>query len=205
LPEGQPPVCLPFEVYKDMEFNDLDFGKFLGEMEKGGIRHTTFDDVMKELRAGQHIRGTIYSDFIAPRRQRPLVKVAISDLDLSPASDGFGARTIMLNKQAPYFERLLFDRLFEVMSGFVEGRYSLKTIGNDDFQFVELADSLIELKQVGDPLETDFNVFTKYVGPRELEELTKRLMAVYEVEVAVVEGDKSGFVMKHAKKDTGSF
>ena len=40
LPPDQPPVYLPFEMYPDAEFNELDFGEFQGEFEVEGINST---------------------------------------------------------------------------------------------------------------------------------------------------------------------
>src|SRR5688572_6432360 len=47
LPDGQPPVYLPYEMYEDVEFNDIDFGEFVEEVDVGGIKHISFEDMMR--------------------------------------------------------------------------------------------------------------------------------------------------------------
>jgi hypothetical protein len=37
LPDGGEPVYLPFELYHDIDFNELDFGELLSETIVGGV------------------------------------------------------------------------------------------------------------------------------------------------------------------------
>ena len=73
LPDGQPPVYLPFEMFQDVDFNEISFGDFIGESEVGGIKHATYDDVIQQIQASQRFSASISSSFIAPRRHRPSV------------------------------------------------------------------------------------------------------------------------------------
>lgn len=198
LPPGAAPVYLPFEVYEDVEFNDLNFGEFLEEVEVGGIPHVSRDEVFRRVHETGRFNSTMKSGFVAPRRQRPQAKIVISEMSLQSARDSW-MRSIHLDKTAPHFKQTLFDQLFEVASGYLEGRYSIKTLSTDGIVFVEFSDTVMEVsRNPSDPLnlESHFDVFDKYVSPEDMEEIAKRLMAVYEVEITIVDGDKGGFLVK---------
>ena len=198
LPPGQPAVYLPFEVYEDAEFNEMNFGEFINEVEVGAIEHITYDAVMQQIRSGGKFTGTIQSSFVAPRRQRPLAKIIVSELPLASARDSVGMRTIFIDKTAPHFAEMLFERLYEVASGFIEGRYSLKTISNEELEFVQISAAVMEMNQIAgeQQLRSTFDVFESYVSPDDMDELAKRLMAIYEVDVTVVDGAMGGLLMK---------
>lgn len=195
---GQPPVYLPFEVYEDAEFNDMNFGEFVDEVEVGGIKHISQEELMQQVNDSQTFNATMKSGFVAPRRSRPQAKIIVSEMQLGPTGGRSDMRTLYVDKTAPHFKQNLFDRLYEVASGFVEGRYSLKTLITDDIEFVEFSDSIMELKVTpGEPqAESVFDVFSSYVSADDMEEIAKRLMAVYEVEVTVVDGNEGGFLVK---------
>jgi hypothetical protein len=203
LPPGQPPVYLPFEVYEDAEFNEMDFGEFIEEVEIGGIAHVSRDDVMQRTRTARRFGGTMDAGFVAPRRQRPQAKIVVTDLQLQSAGESKGMRTIFVDKTAPHFKQTLFDQLYEVASGYVEGRYSIKTLSTEDFMFVEFSDAIMELKHnSADPknLESLFDVFATYCSPEDMEEMAKRLMAVYEVDITIVDGNEGGFLIRRTNK-----
>lgn len=195
LPEGQPPVYLPFEVYDDADFNAIDFGEFVGEFEVGGVKHVTFDEVMERFQAATHGSASIRSTFIAPRRHRPLAKIILSNAPSATGADGFGTRVINVNKMTPHLERVLIDAVTELVCGFIEGRYSIKNIQTDQFVFAELDDLLVDCTPNEEGKESRFNCLSEYMPPTVLEELAKQLMATYEVDVIIVDGPKAGFLL----------
>jgi hypothetical protein len=116
LPPGQPQVYLPFEVYKDAEFNDMNFGDFVDEVQVAGIRHVSHDEVMRRFHNSQHMSMSMRSDFIAPRRQRPQAKIIVSEFQFAAVGERSDMRSIHVDKTAPHFTQTLFDRLYEIAS-----------------------------------------------------------------------------------------
>ncbi len=204
LPEGQPPVYLPFELYEDIEFNDLDFGEFIGESVLEGVRHQTYDEVMKEIHEQTEKTGRFNasgsSTFMAPRRQRPSVKIVLSNAPSGVGRDGFGTRIINVNNFTPQVQQVVLDHLTELVNGFIEGRYSIKNISTDDFVFAELDDVLVDCTPNEQGEGSRFNILHEYVPKTFLEDLAIKLMANYEVEVGVVNGPKGGLVLKRVTK-----
>lgn len=198
LSAGQDPVYLPFEVYEDAEFNEMNFGEFLEEVEIGGVKHITHDELMQQVQASTRFSATIQSTFVAPRRQRPQVRIAISEAPLASGGDRSDMRVIFLDKTAFRFQQTLLEQLFEVASGFVEGRYSMKVLSTDDIDFVEFSDCIMELRPAPNhqQIESVFDVFSSYVSSADMEEIAKRLMVIYEVDVTVVDGKRGGFLVK---------
>jgi hypothetical protein len=203
LPQGGQPVYLPYELYSDVDFNEMNFGEFVGEFETRGVGRITYNDFMQQVHKWTRSSSSDSSCVVA-RRQRPMVRLALTDVPLG-TSTGAGTRVIIVKKDVQNLEQLLLDNLMEVMSGFFEGRYSLPILSNDDVAFVQLSKAVIELKQGTEPgrLDTLFDVFPSYVSVAMLEELAKRLISVYEVDLTIVEGRESGFIVtKTAGKGT---
>jgi len=199
LPTGSPPVYLPFEVYDDVDFNDLDFGEFLGESEAGAVRHLTFEDVTKQ--AGEYVMGggsgrmgSGWTTFVAPRRHRPLVKVVIMDGPSGVGADGFGTRIVGVNAMSPHLRQQVEDELTEVACGYVEGRYSLVTMELGGAAYVDLSQVLVDglHSEEGARLQC----LPRHVSETFMDDLAKKLMATYTLDVAVVDGPRAGFVMR---------
>jgi hypothetical protein len=199
LPEGQPPVYLPFEVHADAEFNEIDVGEFVGEFEVGGIPHVSFDDVLRQMQETPCFSASIKSTFMAPRRHRPLVKIVLSNALSGTGTDGFGTRIVDVNNFTPHLQQVLLDELWELVSGFIEGRYSIKNFGNEESVFIELSDSLVDCTPNEEGKESRFNCSSEYVPDALLEDLARRLIATYEVEVSIVDGPKVGLLLKVSK------
>lgn len=199
LPPGQPPVYLPFEVYPHVEFNEIDFGDFVGEFEVEAIPHLSFEEVMSQILKLPRISASIHSPFMAPRRHRPLVRITLSNAPSGTATDGFGTRIVNINTFTPHLQQVLVDELTELVSGFIEGRYSIKNLSNDEIVFVELSDSLVDCTPNDEGKESRFNCLSEYVPAAFFEDLAKRLKATYEVEVSVVDGPKGGLLLKASR------
>jgi len=196
LPEGQPPVYLPFEVYSDVDFNEIDFGEFMGEFEIEGIRHVSVEDVMGQVRNSKYIDASIYSTFTAPRRHRPLVKIALSNAPSATTSDGFGTRIVNINKMTPHLQRVLIDEITALVEGFFEGRYSIKNTSTDEFVFAELDDVLVDCTPNEEGKESRFNCLNEYLPETFLEDLARQLIAAYDIDIRVVDGPKGGLLLR---------
>lgn len=196
LPEGQPPVYLRYEVFNDIDFNAIDFGEFIGEFEVEGIKHVERDDIMREIQESGRFNMSIRSKFMAPRRHRPNVKIVLSNAPSGTSTDGFGTRIVSINNYTPHLQQVLVDELTELMSGFIEGRYSLNNMSNDDFVFVELSDSLVDCTPNEKGEKSRFSCLHEYVPDTFLEDLATRLMATYELDVSIVDGVQGGLLLR---------
>ena len=196
LPEGHSPVYLPFELYHDIEFNEIDFGEFIGESDVENTAHLAREDVLREISSSGHFAASSQSEFIAPRRHRPLVKIVLSNAPSSVGTDGFGTRIINVNNFTPHLQQVLLDEFTELVSGFVEGRYSIQSISNAECVFVELSDILVDCTPNEEGKPSRFNCFKEYVSETFLDDLAIRLMATYEVHVSIVDGPDGGLLLR---------
>lgn len=196
LPDGQSPVYLPFELFNDVDFNEIDFGEFIGEFEVEEVKHVDYAEVWKQFMQSPHLGISMNSTFIAPRRHRPLVKLVLSSSPSGTSTDGFGTRIVNINNFTPQLQQVLLDELTQLVSGFIEGRYSIKNINNKDFVFAELSDVLVDCTPNEKGMESRFNCLKEYLSETYLDDLAKQLMATYHVDVSVVEGDKIGLLLR---------
>ena len=194
LPDGRPPVYLAKEVYPDIDFNELDFGEFVDETELPGVKRTTAGEIWEQMEGGG-FSSSINSTFVASRRNRPNVKIILSNAP-SQAGYGPGTRIININNDTPHLEQVLMERLSELMGDFMEGRASIVCTSNNDMVFVQLSDSLVECTPNEHGLDSWFDVLRTYVPFDFLEQLAKRLMATYWVDVTVVDGRDGGLLLK---------
>jgi hypothetical protein len=199
LPDGQEKVYLPYEMFHDVEFSEIDFGEFVGETELG-IKHFRHDEITKMAEKAGHVNWGTKGNFMAARRSRPLVKILLSNANSGTAADGFGTRIVMVNNSTPHLKKVLFDHLVEAVSGFIEGRYTLNSITTDEFCFVDLDHVLVD----GTPNEkggpSDFHCFTNYFPSEAIEELAQRLMATYKIDVSIVDWPQGGLLFEHEPK-----
>ncbi|KKM02179.1 hypothetical protein LCGC14_1787030 [marine sediment metagenome] len=196
LSEGQPPVYLPYELYDVVDFNQIDFGEFRGEFEVEAVKHVQFDDVMRQIEQSSRFSASIKSTFVAPRRDRPLVKIVLSSAPSGTGRDGFGTRIINVNNATPHLQQVLLDHLTELVSGFIEGRYSMKCLSDGELVFVEFSDLLVDCAPNEQGKESRFNCLGEYVPADFFDELANRLMATYELEVTVVDGEEAGLLLR---------
>lgn len=194
LEPGKDPVYLPYELYKDAEFNDLDFGTFLGEFEAPGLTRLTEEEALSRVHQSRRVRGGIRSTFMAPRRQRPVIQILLTDRKLAPLSGDSMKESIMITLDEPHLKQVIRDRLYDLVAGFLEGRNSLHTITTDENEWVDLSRAIMELHT--EENRTEFEVLGKYVTTEDLEEIAHHLMAVYDIEVDIVTGKRAGFLMR---------
>jgi len=198
LAEGQLPVYRAVEVHGDMEFNDLDFGNFVGESEANGISHVSVDDVMDQVSKARSVHASIKTTFIAARRNRPLVKLVLSNSPSGVSADGFGTRIVNISNFTPRLHNAILDQLMDVVTGVFEGRYSIKNLATDSFIFLELSDVLVDCTPNERGQDSRFHCLHEYVPPNYLEDLAKRLQSTYEVDVTVVDGPTGGLLVRTA-------
>ncbi len=199
LKDGDPPVYLPFEVYDDVEFNDLDFGELFGEFDASGVKHTTAEAVMEDLQASGRFGGR--TTFVAPHRSRPLKKIILSGQPSSEFIDGFGTHIFNINNTTANLGHVLVEELTKLMCDFIEGKVSIKSIENDSLVYVDLSDSLVDCAPNEDGMDSFFEILHLHTPPGFLDDLAKRLMSKYAVDVEVIDGKRGGFVLRRVAKN----
>lgn len=196
LPEGEPPIFLPVEVYEDIDFNDLEFGDYVGEFEVGGIPHLSYAELMEQIEKSGSFSAGIGSSFIAPRRTRPSVKIVLSNDPSGTGRDGFGTRIIHVNNYTPQLKQVILDHVTETITGFMEGRYSIKNFSTSEFTFVDLDDMVVDCTPNEEGKDSRFGVLHEYVPETFLDDTAKWLMSTYEVDVTIVDGPEGGLLIK---------
>lgn len=196
LPEGHPPVYLPFELHPDVDYNAIDFGEFVGETEVKAIRRVQFAEVMRQMQESGYFNASISSSFMAPRTHRPLVKIVLTNSPSSTSSDGFGTRIVNIDMATPQLQQVVVDQLKELLSGFLEGRYSIPNISSHDFVVAELSELLVDCTPNEQGQESRFHCLAEFVPSTFLEDLAKWVMANYKLDVGIVEGERSGLLLR---------
>jgi hypothetical protein len=205
LPPGAPPVYLPFEIYKEADYNELDFGDFIEEVEGPGVERRSHDAVItqfqRQMSEGEGINSTINSDFMAPKRHRPHTMIILTTDPSGEGPGGFGDKVINININSPYLQQEVRDQIERLMTEFLEGRISLATTSNSKMVFVDLSGAIVDCSPNERGEESRFHILHEFVSTDYLEELAKRLMANYRITVAVVEGRHSGLLLTKEPPD----
>jgi hypothetical protein len=202
LPEGQPPVYLPFEVYDDVEFNDIAFGEFVGEFEVETVKHVTRERVWQQFReSGGGSIGSVGPTFVAARRERPLVRIIITSGPSGRGVDGFATRIVNISKFTPHIQKVIMDELTEVVFGFLEGRYSISTLTFGDTVMIELDKLLVDCTPNEEGKASRFDCFGEYVSDTFMEELATLIAANFEVDVSIMDGSKGGLLLRKARPE----
>lgn len=160
--------------------------------------------MFRKIHESPRFSASITSRFIAPRRQRPLVKIVLSNAPSGSSTDGFGTRIVNVNNFTPHLKQVILDELTELVSGFIEGRYSIKNMSNDKIIFVELDDTIVDCTPNEQGKPSRFDCLGEYVPETSLEDLAKRLMATYEVVVSIVDGPTVGLLLE-VQRESKSF
>lgn len=195
LPAGHPPVLLPVEVYEDLEFNDLDLGDFVREEVVAPIQHRDHDEVWNLLTHGPGMSVSMSSDFVAPRRNRPSVKVVISPDPTGVWADKWGTRIVNVCSETVHLREKVLDEIVDVVFGFVEGRFTIKNVSSDGLVFVDLSDVLVDCSGVRNGEPSRFDCLSEYLSDDDREDLARRLMANYKIMCSVVDGSNGGLLI----------
>jgi hypothetical protein len=191
-------VYTPREVYHDTDFNSLDFGELASETEIEPVKRTTVDDVMQEAIASGKFSTSVSGSFVAQHRQRPLTKIIFSNAPDGEGIDGFHTRILNISNSNADPEQELMNKLHQLICDFIEGKASVKNIGNENFAFVDLTDSVVDCTGNEYGGGSMFEMLRCYTPIGFLEDLALRLMSIYAIDVAVVEG--RGLVLRHEAK-----
>lgn len=200
LEDGQSPVRLEYEIHKDVDFNEIDFGEFISEVEAEGIKHVAHDDVMREISGASRISAGGSVGFTAPRRSRPDTKIILTNQPAFVGRDGFGGKVINICNSTPHLDHVLLTSLTSLMQDYLEGRAMVKSVETPDCVFVELSDSLVDCTPNEEGLDSWFDVLNMYTPLTFLDELAQKLMAIYEVDISVVDGGKGGLLLRRPRK-----
>lgn len=199
LPAGHEPVYLPLEVYGDIEFNEIDFGRFVGEFDVESIKHVSEEDIWRQFKEAKGGSIGITSTFIAPRRQRPPVKIILTNGPSGTQTDGFGTRIVAISKYTPHLQTVLADQINDFVFGFMEGRYSIGNVIFADLVMLKLDDILVDCAPDVKDDPSRFNCLGKYISATFVDELAKLLVANFEVEVSIVDGPVAALLLRRVQ------
>jgi hypothetical protein len=155
---------------------------------------------MEQISNSERFSMSLNSTFVAPKRHRPPVKIVLSNNPSGTAVDGFGTLIVNVDNSTPQLRQVVLDHVTELVTGFVEGRYSVKNMSNGEFVFAELDDVLVDCTPNEEGKGTRFNCLGEYLPDSYLDELALRLVATYEVNVSVVDGPKFGLLLRRVDR-----
>lgn len=202
LANGEPPVYRPVEVYRDVEFNDLDFGEFVGEFEMG-LGRLTYHEASEAIVASDEVSVGLNSTFMAPRRHRPNVKLVLSNAPSGVSTDGFGTKIIRISNYTPHLKQAVLDEVTSIVSGFIEGRYSLNNMSSRESTLIEISSLLVDCTPNEHGQESRFDCLSEYMSSEHLEDLAHRIAANYTVDVSVVHGERFGLLLTRPTDSDG--
>lgn len=196
LPDGQRPVTVQFRAYRDMDFNAIDFGEFIGEVETQPVKKISVADFDAEFKQKtRSFNATVKSSFFAHRRQRPTIKIIVCSAPSQSVKRG-SDHSIVLSNSEPHFEERLMETVRSVLFDFIGGIVSLPVIEYGDVCFVQLDGAVVDCTPNEHDAESWFNMLSAYTPIGFLEELAKRAMANFWLEATVVEGSGGGLLLK---------
>lgn len=203
LPEKTPGVHLEFEMYQDVDFNGLDLGELVQEVEIPGPKKVRREDFIKEIEGemqqgcGDVVMGTS-SSFVASHRHRPFTKLCLSSAPSGESFDRFGTQIINLDRATPYLDQVLVDRFTHLLSSYIEGRISLKTLGTSVAVFIDLNDAIVDVRPAEAGLDTDFDAARTILPTGFLDLMARFISSTYLLDVSVVEeAGEFGLILRH--------
>jgi len=195
LKEGDPPVYRPVKVYGDVDFNEIDFGEFVEEVERDDVKHVQHDVLLEEINRRIHHQGhfsfSMVSGFMAPRRNRPVAKIVVLDHQRQHQVIFPDAEIESLNRNEPHFTHVLYVRLLRLLTRFMQGEVSIKSMSDcEGGVYVELSDSLVDATQKDGG--SRFNVLKEYLPEHFMDDLARQITSLFLVDVRVVDGEQPG-------------
>lgn len=200
LKDGDRPVEIPHEVFEDVEFNDLDFGELVQELDIQEVKFVTLDEVIDEITSSGLWNVQSCGEIVAPHRKRSFKRIVLSNSPTEQSVNEFGIQTLNINTSTPHLEHVLMEQIFQLIREFLEGTLSLKNYGNKEVTYVEFADSVVHCEPNDHRFSSWMDTLHWYTPQSFLEDLAKRLMAVFSIEVAVIDGKKGGLVLRSARE-----
>lgn len=196
LPEGSQSVYRTIQVLRDTPFSELQLGDFVGEYSLD-LPRLTFEEVMSQLKTAPSFSMGAKTIFVAPHRNRPTKKLILSRSPTGDSQDGFGTRIRNICLETEHLEQVLMSEVTELVCGYLEGRYSITSIGSNKFTFVDLSSTLIDCTLNEDGFDSWFQVLSYYTPVTFLEELANRIQTKYAVSVSIVDGRRCGLVLQN--------
>lgn len=114
--------------------------------------------------------------------------------------DGFGTRIVMVNSYSPNLLKVILDEVYELVSGFLEGQYAIKCLSAKEMVYVVLSDSLVDHRPET-PDSEKFHCLERLLPPDSFEDILKRIVAAYDVEVGIVTGPEGGLLLKRTNSN----
>ncbi len=132
-----------FDVYPTIEFNDLDFGTFVGESEIKPIPTITTKEFYGPDEVGKRFSMGSSVVCVFPRRVRTSSKVVLFDQISFDRRQQIGFRPV--SKLSPNWKQQVADELTVLVDGFLEGRIEMSAIKVEDSTLINLNKAFVEV------------------------------------------------------------
>lgn len=196
LADGAIPIFDDFEVYPDIEFDELQFGELIGETEIRDVESISIENLRTEGFSEKPLRTSSDITFLAARKSRPTGTVTLSDQP-SGIYDQNGFRLFNVDVAAGHLEYTVENAYFQLMCEFLGGLVSLSCLANPDATLVYLSDTFRVATSTARTPDSKGDIFKAYASPTLLVNLGRRLKAQFPINVTVVEGDCFGLLLSH--------
>lgn len=193
--DGRPPVHVRPEVYPEVDFNEIDFGEYVNEVDDDTVTAITSSDWMSRLASVQRQVSFGPSNVMFPRRCRREGRVLVVE--------GTGVRrnryahleVITVGVDTPYVEVALQDAVTELVLDVLGGKLSLRQDTVDGQMFLDLCTIMQDHTCLDAEGAPDYTVYARYVPGSYPFELAARLVEEFPVKVQVVVGQRPGLVI----------
>ncbi len=192
LADGEQPILLPYEVYDDIEFNNLEFGMLIEEIPFDQDEDVAFGDVMRRIEQSGQFRMGAATPVSVLHRSRPRVMILISDNPTGQMRGGFGELIQNINSETPHLQQAVAEVVLNFVRGFLEGRYDMTVLQGDDIFMLDLTKLLVDARGK----ESRFECLLEFLPQGFLNELARRIASRYMLQARVVTGDSFGLLLE---------
>ncbi len=186
LKNDEAPCYQRFNLFKPIEFNDLDFG-VLVDQKALAQQSVSYSDIMGV--DSKTLSFDSSSSYVVTHRYRPHPNILITDR-LRPGIQRQN-ELYLVDPNTPQIKQVVGECIYEIVRGFMEGRYSLTTITNDKYFMVDLSSIVVDATNEN----SRFECTSDFIPEGFLHDLAQKLSSRYAVNAAPVEGERIGFVL----------
>ena len=191
LPDGEEPVLLPYQLYSDMDFNNLEFGELIEEIPLLRDEDISFDEIMRQIEQSGHFRIGGADPVSVLHRSRPTVMILISENPTGLLRGGFGELIQNINSETPHLKQVVSEALVTFVRGFLEGRYDMPALQGASLFMLDLTKLLVDATGK----ESRFSCLLEFLPDGFLNELARRISSRYILHAKVVTGESFGLLL----------
>ena len=192
LADGEQPVLLPYDVYDDIDFNNLEFGMLIEEIPCDQDEDVAFDDIVRRIERSGHFKMGAATPVSVLHRYRPSVMILISDNPTGQIRGGFGELIQNINSETPHLKQAVAEVVLTLVRGYLEGRYDMSVLQGADVFMLDLSKLLVDARGK----ESRFECLLEFLPQGFLNELARRIASRYMLQARVVTGNSFGLLLE---------